>query len=270
MRSEPGADDTVRLTPLPTMAQPAPVPLQARGVWQWLAAGAAAAMLAMGIAGWLIWPRQAPVPLPVSSTQLPVASPPAPQIATPTQPAQRSLPAVPTAPAPQAVAPTEPAPQATLPSPAVSGLASYSIETADESEIRAHVATGLSVFRFAANPSIVVLDFGSLRQQGLMLNRIAALVEQRHAARDRVAERHRNWSNTPPSVPEAIRSRRSTTATTTAPLRSRDFSRWRRGTASSSIRWRRRNCAIWWRYSAAVLPPDVHAGLISVPRVGAT
>ena len=49
-----------------------------------------------------------------------------------------------------------------------------------------HVPAATTVFRFAANPSIIVLDFASLREQGLMLNRIAALTEKGAMPRDRV------------------------------------------------------------------------------------
>jgi hypothetical protein len=80
--------------------------------------------------------------------------------------------------------PAQPAPQVAPPSP--SAPAPFTIETADEAEIIADVPTGLTVFRFAANPSIVILDFASLREQGLMLNRIAALVEKGAMPRDRV------------------------------------------------------------------------------------
>ncbi len=55
---------------------------------------------------------------------------------------------------------------------------SFQIEAATEAEIGAHVATSLTVFRFAANPHILVLDFASLHEQGMMLNRIAAFVEE--------------------------------------------------------------------------------------------
>jgi hypothetical protein len=42
------------------------------------------------------------------------------------------------------------------------------------------------VFRFAAAPAVVVLDFPSLREQGEMLNRVAALVEKAGQPRERV------------------------------------------------------------------------------------
>lgn len=60
------------------------------------------------------------------------------------------------------------------------------IQTATEQQIRDDVPTDLTVFRFADNPRILVLDFASLREQGLMLNRVAALVEKAGLPRDRV------------------------------------------------------------------------------------
>jgi hypothetical protein len=72
------------------------------------------------------------------------------------------------------VAPTPPAPPA------------FAIQTANETEIREHVADTLTVFRFAANPNIIVLDFPTLLQQGLMLDRVAALQEKAGLPRDRV------------------------------------------------------------------------------------
>ena len=42
------------------------------------------------------------------------------------------------------------------------------------------------MFRFAADPRIVVLDFPTLRQQGAMLNRVASLIEKAGLPRDRV------------------------------------------------------------------------------------
>jgi hypothetical protein len=87
-------------------------------------------------------------------------------------------------PAPEA--PVQPTQQAALPSPIAPAPAPFAIEAADEAEIRTHIPAGLTVFRFAANPSIIVLDFASLREQGLMLNRIAALTEKGAMPRDRV------------------------------------------------------------------------------------
>jgi TIR domain len=109
---------------------------------------ASGVLLAVILFAWLLWPK--PPPVPVSQVSAPSVSP----IATPV--------------------------------PTVAPPAEFRFETADETEIRDHVPTGLSLFRFALNPQIVVLDFASLREQGLMLNRVAALVEKVGLPRDRV------------------------------------------------------------------------------------
>jgi len=89
--------------------------------------------------------------------------------------------ALPRPPAP--VAPMQPTP---LPQPAPPPAAAYPIRTADEAEILADAPERLTIFRFAPNPRVLVLDFPSLRQQGLMLNRVAALVEKAGLPRERV------------------------------------------------------------------------------------
>ena len=58
----------------------------------------------------------------------------------------------------------------------------FQIKTATEDEIGQHIPTALTVFRFADNPHILVLDFASLHEQGKMLNRMAAFVEKARAA----------------------------------------------------------------------------------------
>ena len=70
-------------------------------------------------------------------------------------------------------------------SPVLSAPA-FRIELATEEEISSHVATSLTVFRFADNPRILVLDFPSLHEQGKMLNRVAAFVEKAGMPRGRV------------------------------------------------------------------------------------
>jgi hypothetical protein len=64
------------------------------------------------------------------------------------------------------------------------------IETASEQQIVNHApaeaASGLTVFQFAPNPRVLVLDFNSLRGQGRMLNRTAALVEKLGLPHDRL------------------------------------------------------------------------------------
>ena len=72
------------------------------------------------------------------------------------------------------------------PRPPPSAPAAFAIVAADEATIRDHVADRLTVFRFAPDPAVIVLDFPTLHEQGAMLNRIAALVEKAGLPRDRV------------------------------------------------------------------------------------
>jgi hypothetical protein len=111
----------------------------------------------VGAAVWLLRPHPVPPP--------PAPVVPAPVVAPPPAPAP--------APAPP------PPPQAPAPAP-------FTIATADEATIAAHVATTLSLFRFAAAPAVVVLDFPTLTEQGKMLNRVAALIEKAKLPRERV------------------------------------------------------------------------------------
>ena len=74
----------------------------------------------------------------------------------------------------------QPPPVATTQQPA------FEIQSATEQAINGHVPIGLTAFRLADNPHILVLDFASLRDQGLMLNRVAALIEKAGLPRDRV------------------------------------------------------------------------------------
>ncbi len=62
------------------------------------------------------------------------------------------------------------------------------VNLATEAEIAAHTATHTTVFRFAANPRILVIDYATLREQGQTLNRIAAFVEKAGLPHDRVLD----------------------------------------------------------------------------------
>jgi hypothetical protein len=66
----------------------------------------------------------------------------------------------------------------------------FSIGTATEQQILDHVpgegAPDPTIFRFKANPGILVLDFASLLDQGRMLNRVAALAEKNGLPHDRL------------------------------------------------------------------------------------
>ncbi len=134
--AQPDSDDTVRVSPAPR-----------RRLGGLAAGGAIAALLAVAIGGWLLWP-------------------------------------VPSAP-PNVSAPTASVPVASE-KPATAGRQAFPIEIATEQQIRDHAPTALTVFRFGDNPRILVLDFASLHDQGRMLNRVAALVEKVGLPRDRV------------------------------------------------------------------------------------
>ena len=112
---------------------------------------ALAVVLAAGV-GWLVWPTHAP---------------PAP--ATPQPP-------------PQAVAPV-PKTEAPVPTTLATAPATASVE-----QIRRNDPSGISVFRLAENPRVLVLDFASLAEQGRMLDRIAALTEKAGLPRDRIID----------------------------------------------------------------------------------
>jgi hypothetical protein len=95
-----------------------------------------------------------------------------------------AIPSVPVAPAP--ASPAVPAPSL-LAVPATPAPApQLTARTADEATIAANVPAALTLFRFAANPDILVFDFPGLREQGLMLNRVAAMVEKAGLPHDRV------------------------------------------------------------------------------------
>jgi hypothetical protein len=71
----------------------------------------------------------------------------------------------------------------TLTAPTIIGIVS-----ASEAEIAAHSADRLAIFRLANNSRILILDYPTLRQQGLAMNRIAAFVEKLAQPRDHVLE----------------------------------------------------------------------------------
>ncbi|HTB43587.1 MAG TPA: hypothetical protein VK741_08180 [Acetobacteraceae bacterium] len=138
------------------------------------------------------------------------------------------------------------------------------IRAATEQEILRNVATGLTVFRFAPDQRILVLDFASLHQQGMMLNRVAALIEKSGQPRNRVL--------TAAELAEAIRAGGDTPDTY---YYGHDYS-------AASLR------RFFMQVDKEQLPldpeeatlralleqvdwfkPDVNGGLISIPAVGA-
>ncbi len=79
-----------------------------------------------------------------------------------------------------------PAPVRPIPKPVPQPVPEFAIHTAGEAAILADRPERLTVFRFAPNRHVLVLDFPTLREQGLMLDRVAALIEKAGLPRDRV------------------------------------------------------------------------------------
>jgi hypothetical protein len=68
------------------------------------------------------------------------------------------------------------------------GPAAVPIDVETEAQIDAAQPCAIKVSRFALDPDIVVIDFPNLNVQGLMLDRVAALIEKAHLPRDRVLD----------------------------------------------------------------------------------
>lgn len=66
--------------------------------------------------------------------------------------------------------------------------AAIPITVATEAQIAVHDSDRPRVFRFADNPLILILDYPTLRQQGLALNRVAAFIEKATLPKDRVLD----------------------------------------------------------------------------------
>ena len=177
-----GADQRVILKP--------PVGHAAAKQSRWPAlAGIAAATVIAGLAA--IWlPRTTETGAPPPPLEAPAAVAPA------ARPEARLAALAPPTLAPPTLAPSpapSPAPPAAIP-PAPEPLAAPPddppIRTADEQHILDHdtaaAGGGVTVFRFAGNPRILVMDFASLRDQGTMLNRVASFAEKAGLPRDRV------------------------------------------------------------------------------------
>ncbi len=133
--------------------------------------GSAIGLAAVVLLIWLVWPS-APGPAPTARL-----IPPAPS---PVTPLATARPAAPSA-SPPATRSISSAPAA---GPAT--VAGFVIRTATRRQILDDQPDRLAVFRYAANPAILVLDFPSLDEQGLMFDRVAALVEKAGLPRERV------------------------------------------------------------------------------------
>jgi hypothetical protein len=157
----------------------------------------------------------------------------------------------------------QPLPAPPIATAPIAAAPKFDITTATESEIAEHVATSLTVFRFADNPRILVLDFASLHEQGEMLNRVAAFTEKAGLPHDRVL--------TDRELDEAIRERGDTVETfyfghdyaaksVVRFFAFADNQRIRLNPQEEKLRALLRQEG-WFA-------PDVTAGLISVPAVG--
>ncbi len=138
----------------------APVPGPAR--WRWGAMLTLSAMVAASGVWW--WQAghetTAPAVLPAAPMHAPVPTP---------------LPAAVTVPA--TTADMRSAPVAAVASPRLASVSDL---------LQAPAAPRLRWSRFQGNPAIVVIEYPDLRQQGLAMNRLAAMFEKRAARRDRV------------------------------------------------------------------------------------
>jgi hypothetical protein len=196
-------DDTIPLTRRrpelpPAFPQPRLAIPRSGRVPAWTLAIPAALLVAVVAGGWLIWPPAAPeqqaAPLRTAISPVPIAPPVLPPPQAPgvaaVKPAPRGKTAEAQAPIPAASTPTvKPHVEAETPEPLL-GQHEFPIHIADEQQVLDHRPTeaepALTIFRFAQNPRILVLDFTSLRDQGRMLNRAAAFAEKSGLPHDRL------------------------------------------------------------------------------------
>jgi len=185
-KAAPDDDDTIRLSS--PLMRPPPEKGGARRVigWALLAAGGLVLAGAGAAAAWFyLSPTRAepsvsrsvgPIPpQPMATQTAPLAMVPADA---PEAAPAATLPPVPSPPAQQASIQPSPVPTSESAEPV--------IQSATEAQIRDNAPTGLSIFRLAANPNILVLDFASLHEQGLMLNRLGAFAEKARQPHDRL------------------------------------------------------------------------------------
>lgn len=86
-------------------------------------------------------------------------------------------------PAPLPLTPSAPLPAT---QPQVASAPTHVLPMVTEAAILVDQPQQLTLFRFAPNPHILVWDFPDLREQGLMLNRVAAFAEKQDLPHDRV------------------------------------------------------------------------------------
>lgn len=200
LRKPPSPRIPVRGAPRPAPASIAPFPSPpARRVPPWMIATPLALLTAAAVGGGIAWFRgpaeNAPANVPANAPTRSLAQAPdgmakealakgtaaGPSSATVAAPPSAAPPSVaPPSVTALALAPVEPPPAA------VPARPEFSIETAGEQRILDHAGAGITFFRLSDNPRVLVVDFASLRDQGRMLNRLAAFVEKAGVPRDRV------------------------------------------------------------------------------------
>ncbi len=185
-------DSTIRLTKPPAVS-----PVRSQRIPVWTIVAPIVLVMAAAAGGWFLWHSPAPpVPPPIAMQPAPFAprpgsteTPPRPDAAVPPVTVTPQAP-VPASVSPATISPATLSPATLSPAEPAPAPAAFSIETATEQQILAHVpangAPDPMIFRFKANPRILLLDFASLLDQGRMLNRVAALSEKSGLPHDRL------------------------------------------------------------------------------------
>jgi hypothetical protein len=193
---QPTDDDrTIKLTrPSPFAADPlqgttgsSPAPVRAARLPVWAICASALLAILVGTGTWLLWPATRPPATGISTVSPSPSAAMSPAARVPSTTEAGIPPVAASALATGASPSAARGLQGPVPSP---DQADFNFEIATEQQILDHIpvsgASDPTVFRFAPNPRILVLDFASLLSQGRMLNRVAALVEKSGLPHDRV------------------------------------------------------------------------------------
>ncbi len=168
------SDDTVRLR-VPRRGAP-------RRVMPWVLAAALGVFVSAGGTWWSLRPAPTLAPSADASAPPPPAQvqPETPQTAEPQAPPPATALATTDEPKPayEQLNTSARAQLAFAPPPTVTPPPPYAPALANEADILADSPSQLAVYRFASQPAVIVLQFPSLAEQALMLNRVAALVEK--------------------------------------------------------------------------------------------
>ncbi len=188
--SQPVDDDSTIELPRPLRLVTEPPVRKALRFPVWALAVPAVLVPLVIAGGWFLWSSSAPPPSVERHAGLQPA-PSAPTRGFAPAPSDAPIAPVPIPPGATEGVPARPAPEPAQVTPeAPPEPLPYKIEAATEQSILDHgsaePAPDLTIFRLQQNPRILVLDFGSLRAQGRMLNRAAALIEKNGLPHDRL------------------------------------------------------------------------------------